>query len=201
MMRRLFLMAVTGALIAALTATAAMAQQEEDCPEGQVAVSLVGGGPLECVDEDVPDQERTFEDVEVTPAADGGANVFATFRGDLLIGTQDGDRLVGGFGDDRLEGQGGDDWLDGGAGHDLVLGQAGNDLVDGGTGNDHVRGGAGNDYVTGYIGNDALHGNAGDDFIYAADGWFDRVLGDEGYDVCVVDWFDRVDLCEEVYIQ
>ena len=107
-MRRLFLIAISGALMVALAATTAMAQQK-DCPEGQVAVSLVGGGPLECVDEAVSEQERTYANVEVTPATNGGANVFASFRGELLIGAQDGNYIVGGFGDDRLEGRGGDD--------------------------------------------------------------------------------------------
>lgn len=160
----------------ALTATAALTQEENDNGEGSG-----------------DEQERCF--------IPEGCETSGDASDETIVGGIGPDYIVGGGGDDVIRGLSNDDWLDGGAGDDLVRGNAGDDLVDGGSGNDLVIGGDGNDYVTGYIGNDTLYGGGGDDYIYAADDTFDRVSGGPGYDVCVVDEGDYMTGCEEVYIQ
>ncbi len=224
MMRRLVLIAVSGALMVALAATAALTQEENgECPEGQVEVPVVAHGEevvlTECIpEEQANDNERQYADVDPIPATAGieqpqcflpeGCFLSGDGSSETIFGGIGPDYIVGGGGHDWLDGQGGDDWLDGGAGDDLVRGEDGNDLVDGGTGNDFVSGGAGNDYVTGYLGNDRIAGGPGNDFVYAADGQFDVVSAGPGYDVCVVDWFDELTGeatpghgCEELYLQ
>jgi Ca2+-binding RTX toxin-like protein len=62
-----------------------------------------------------------------------------------------------------------------------------------------VIGDDGDDYVTGYLGSDSLNGGGGSDYIYAFDGTFDTVFGGPQYDVCVVDFEDMVQGCEEIY--
>jgi hypothetical protein len=116
-----------------------------------------------------------------------------------IVGGIGPDRIIGGGGRDDVYGLGAGDRLDGGAGDDLVRGGDGDDLVDGGSGDDVVIGDDGNDYVTGYLGSDSLNGGGGSDYIYAADGTFDRVSGGPQYDVCVADFEDMVQGCEEIY--
>lgn len=118
---------------------------------------------------------------------------------ETIVGGIGPDYIIGGYGHDALYGLDNDDWLDGGAGDDLVRGNEGHDLVDGGSGHDLVIGGNGSDYVSGFTGNDILEAGAGNDFIYAADGWFDSISGGPGYNVCIVDPWDEVSGCEEVY--
>lgn len=173
-MRRLMLLAVSGALLAALTASAAFAQEENSGDEG-------------------PNQKCWLPE---------GCFISGDASNEILVGGAGPDHILGGAGHDAVYGLRGNDRLDGGAGNDMVRGGAGHDLVDGGSGHDIVVGGAGDDYVTGYLGHDSLYGGPGNDYIYAADGTADHVFGGKGYDVCVVDAIDFGNVwgCEEIYI-
>ena len=161
MMRRLLLIAVTGALMIALAATAAFAQRSE----GAV------GRPI---------------DNEVTGTANSevlfGTNAKDLIRGlgghDYLNGLWDDDVLRGGRGHDLLVGEAGGDGIHGGPGNDYLVAAYGywqvapnapasSDLIQGGGGHDLIdsadRAGA-PDTVICNVGFDVVHAGV-EDFV------------------------------------
>ncbi|WP_310452484.1 VCBS domain-containing protein [Sulfuritalea sp.] len=134
---------------------------------------------------------RTFLDMSIEWAADGGDDVIFSGGGDDWVTASHGKDFVdGGEGNDVLAGGGGSDEIYGGAGNDLLLGDAelngaasvaGNDYLDGGEGNDSLSGDGGNDQLFGGAGNDLLNGGEGNDLLSGgADA--DRLFGDAGND-------------------
>ncbi len=137
---------------------------------------------------------RTFLDMSIEWAADGGDDVIFSGGGDDWVTASHGKDFVdGGEGDDVLAGGGGNDEVYGGAGNDLLLGDAelngaasvaGNDYLDGGKGNDSLSGDGGNDQLFGGAGNDLLNGGGGNDALSGgADA--DRLFGDAGNDTLI----------------
>ncbi|HWT29812.1 MAG TPA: hypothetical protein VN240_02165, partial [Propylenella sp.] len=108
-------------------------------------------------------------------AGEGADYVYASDRGDNLLGGGGNDHLYGG----RL-----DDWLFGGDGSDILhagsdtggLGGDGN-YLDGGAGNDTIVGREGSDWLEGGDGTDALDGGGGDDIVAGGGGARDELKG------------------------
>jgi Ca2+-binding RTX toxin-like protein len=103
-MRRTIILFLTGALMVALVAGAAL------------AVLRVGN-----------DNPNTLYGTNGDNK--GQDTLFGLGAGDKLIGRSAADQLAGGRGDDRLEGNDGNDTLDGGLGNDLILTGRGFDFV------------------------------------------------------------------------
>lgn len=170
MMRRLILLAVSGALLVALAATAALAQ---NLPPS--------------ADDPGPDNEFTgTENSEVLL----GTNAF-----DRIVGLGGHDSLNGLWGQDMLEGGQGHDLLVGEAGYDVLLGGPGDDYVvaaygywqqapDAPAAPDFIQAGSGNDLI-----DSADRAGAPDD-----------VRCSRGFDVVHAGVEDSVaDSCEVVY--
>ncbi len=134
---------------------------------------------------------RTIEVAAYVDAGGGNDFVYASDRGDTVLGGAGNDWLIGG----KL-----DDWLFGGDGHDLLyaaavvpngalsleaatLAQGGNgNYLDGGAGSDYVIGSAGSDWLVGGADVDIMFGGAGGDILDAGMGNDTAVLGGAGSD-------------------
>jgi Tol biopolymer transport system component len=93
----------------------------------------------------------------------------------------------------------GNDLLSGTREPDVVCGREGADRIFGQRGSDVLYGGRGPDTIVGGQGHDVLKGGPGRDVLLARDGARDKVACGEGFDVAVVDRFDRVAAdCERV---
>ena len=80
----------------------------------------------------------------------------ASYRDDILDGSNDPDTLYAGAGNDTVSGNGGADSLYGEAGNDTLYGGIGDDLLFGGAGDDNLLGGIGSDHMEGGAGNDTF---------------------------------------------
>jgi Ca2+-binding RTX toxin-like protein len=120
------------------------------------------------------------EDYSVDEPVDDDTPVVAPQPGRIVHGKKRADHLRGGTGNDRLFGEGGNDVLEGGIG---------NDFLDGGFGGDRLTGGPGLDGLVGGDGNDTLN---------ARDGQRDMVACGPGFDVAILDRFDKPIGCEAV---
>ena len=105
-MRRLVFIAIAGALLVALAATAALAQSSPLPP-----------GP------DEPGFDNEFIGTENSEV------LFGTYAQDRIVGLGGHDYLNGLWGDDQLEAGQGHDLLVGEAGYDMLLGDEGNDYI------------------------------------------------------------------------
>ncbi len=138
--------------------------------------------------------------VSLAQSADGGLNLYATFKfsspeftalfdpdgastaeltrfSPALIyqsasdnGDLTGHSLFGGSGNDMLDGGWGDDYIDGGADNDSLDGEGGADMISGGSGDDLILGGEGDDWLQGGEGADEIYGEKGNDTYVFAKG-------------------------------
>ncbi len=179
-MRRLILIAISGALMVALAATAAFAQQ--------------GPTPPNPNPPEFPSPESPGPDVVFT----------GTENSEVLFGTNANDLIEGLGGHDYLNGLWGHDALFGEEGDDLVVGEAGSDRVEGGPGNDFLVAAYGwwQQAPDAPASPDLLIGGEGHDLIDAADraGARDTVYCGPGSDLVYAGVEDFVaDDCEVVY--
>jgi Ca2+-binding RTX toxin-like protein len=126
----------------------------------------------------------------------GAAGVSKT---NFLFGGEGDDTLSSGPGSDELYGESGNDQLNGGGGNDMLAGGDGNNTLAGGIGNDSLYGAGGNDYLdgggdsdhlAGGPGTDTLVGGAGADWMDGGmDGVADELVGDDGPDTFVAEWY------------
>ncbi len=114
-----------------------------------------------------------------TTGALGADWAVATSDGCTISGTPRADRLVGTDGPDVICGLGGNDTVFGRAGDDVIIGGDGRDTLTGGAGADVLRGGAQSDRL---LGVDGVRGN-------------DKLLGEQGHDVCSADRGDVKTSC------
>ncbi len=164
--RRFGLLGAALALVAALPATAAIADEAVPMcgPEGQAKPATVVLGPGNDTFTDTVGQPDV---IVVEPGFVGGVTIDGGFGGDWICGSEGPDVINGGRGHDKIFGLGGDDELHGGQ-H--------NDWVEGGPGDDFLTGAFGRDTLVGGPGNDTLHGEGDGDFLYGSGGW-DVILG------------------------
>lgn len=117
-------------------------------------------------------------------------DVFGTYRGDNIHGSDASNFVMGLEGNDIIYGRGNADILLGGPGRDLIRGGTQGDSIDGGAGKDRLWGGTGNDTVDGNekadrifggAGFDTLSGNAGSDRLFGGDD-SDQLAGGQGRD-------------------
>ena len=106
--------------------------------------------------------------------------------------------LEGGVGADMLSSAGAADGLYGGQGNDTLEAGAGDDILRGDEGDDILRGGDGADRLEGSVGVDTLEGGPGNDTVVAADGVADTLDCGEGEDAATVDAFDKATGCENL---
>ncbi len=175
-MRRLILIAISGALMVALAAAAVLAQNSSDDPG-------LPPGP----DEPGPDNEIT-----------------GTESSEVLFGADGQDWIDGLGGHDYLNGLWGDDILKGGQGDDLLVGEAGGDDLHGDQGNDYIVAAYGywQQPLNAPASPDFIQAGPGHDVIDAADlaGAPDDVRCGSGFDVIYAGVEDNVaDDCEVVY--
>ena len=115
--------------------------------------------------------------------------------GDVSEADDGADTFEGGAGDDTVWSGSGDDRIDLGEGNDSAQGMGGADHIEGGAGNDNLFGDGG--ILTGFTnytapanqGGDFIDGGVGNDIIFGQGG-ADTLLGGEGDDRLVGDWFD-----------
>ena len=200
MMRRLFLIAITGALVVALSATAAFTQQNtatlsfEVVTEGEVPQNTifraVGGPPdgaLSAIGLTDPDGDGTYTgSVDLATGeyrvfieqGTGGEPGRTTIWGPEIISLTE-DRTIStrvDFGSDSPD--------------ETFLGTAQSEVLFGTNANDLIEGLGGSDYLNGLYGNDVLYGaaegkpSAGDDLIVGEAG-SDRIEGGPGNDFLI----------------
>ena len=220
-MKRLMVLMVSGALMAALAATAALAQQGE--VRGPVTATGVLGEPYTQGQDPEPLYRLTDEAtgtnyvlmsgfvdlnpyvgqrVTIAGAPVGGAdfappalNVTHIEAAFTQTGTEGSEAIYGSYGSDRIFGEGG---------HDLLVGEAGPDRIEGGPGNDYLVAAYGYWQLAPYApaSADFLRGGAGHDLIDSADlaGSPDTVECGPGGDLVYAGAEDFVaDDCEVVY--
>lgn len=124
--------------------------------------------------------------IEEAVGGDGRDRIRGNDAQNILYGGRQRDRLLGMDGRDRLLGEDGGDRLIGGNDNDRLLGHQGNDRLKGGNGDDRLNGGPGDDRMKGGNGNDILRGGAGDDWLYGQQGEQNRLRGNRGNDVFVL---------------
>jgi Ca2+-binding RTX toxin-like protein len=153
--RRIFAIALLGALVAAILAmTAAGAETEAPMCHGKKA-TIVG---------------TSGDDV-----------IHGTDKADVIWGGPGNDKIYGGLGNDIICGGFGDDLIHGGRGNDWIEGGAGTDRVFGDLGDDHVSGGGGDrDEVSGGLGIDTVNGGPGNEDLVRGDYGYDRMDGGPG---------------------
>lgn len=152
----------------------------------------------------------------ISRAGETGNSITGNSGNNILSGALGNDVLIGGAGNDILYGGEGNDWLRPGAGSDAVRGVEGHDTVDYSDatsgvevrlGNNGLGGASGDTYdgiedVIGSRFNDILSatithslaaGGAGDDRIEGSSAHYDRMRGDDGFDLLVGDFFSAED--------
>jgi Ca2+-binding RTX toxin-like protein len=82
----------------------------------------------------------------------------------------------------------GPDPLTGTPGADIIYALGGDDTVKGLGGNDRIHGDSGNDLLYGGAGLDSIYGGPGNDTLNAEDSGVDRLVGEIGNDVYIVNW-------------
>lgn len=143
------------------------------------------------------------QEIDVAAIVDAGAGndiVYASDRGDTVLGGSGNDVIYGGRLDDWLLGGDGNDTLDAGSPTAGSLGGDGN-YLNGGAGNDNLRGREGSDWLEGGEGTDTLLGGAGDDILVGGAGDGDSLQGGTGSDQYVVRRGDGADVIDEASIE
>jgi Ca2+-binding RTX toxin-like protein len=161
-MKRIVMMVVVAALLAALSASAALAESAPAPIRGTNAGDALYG--------------TSYADLIY---GFGGADLIYGYSGrDVLYGGNEngwGDKILGGRWGDKIRGQGGDDALYGQRGRDNINGGRGNDLVVGGSARDILNGGPGFDQINAQDG--------GRDIIIMCGNERDKVYYDRGVDI------------------
>lgn len=170
-MKRMVMIVVVAALLAALTAGVALA---ESVPADS-ASTIRGTG--------------------------AGDALYGTNKANKIYGYGGADLIYGYAGRDTLYGGNERGWGDkilGGSWGDKIRGQRGDDALYGQRGHDNINGGPGNDLIVGGHGRDVLNGGGWLDKIDARDGWRDVIImcGNERDEV-YYDWgLDVLRYCE-----
>lgn len=201
MLRRLFLLVVTGALLVALAATAAFAQQDtatlsfEVVTEGEVPQDTifraVGGPPdgaLSAIGLTDPDGDRTYTGsveldtgeyrVFIEQGTTGEPGRITIWGPEIITLTEDRTISIRVNFDSEPNQEQPQCFLPGGC---FISGDGSDETLVGGIGPDIIIGGGGDDALHGLGGGDWLDGGAGDDLVLGQDG-DDLVDGGSGND-------------------